>query len=335
MNDIFNTFTQKAQALAYKFGLYRKTVWKIAILMPTYHVLVKPIIKGFIKTLLEQKHQLRCYSLDNFVGHNDVDSPRKNAEYAVKNDYDLIFTLGEACTKAAIDSTKLQENPIPVVFCGFRDPWKYKIISGNRHTLPNNVTGIIMEEDHHIEQAKVFSHMLPKAKSVIIAANVSFCLALKESRQRVVSILHSNNIDAFVINIANQNDIAHKIEPHLSSKNVDGVIILRDNLILEHIDELVYLCNKYKTPLCASDWYAVEKGATMGYGFSEEITGSNAASKVLQILEKDIPPSLIPITCPNYSYKCKVNRDCAEELGIMSQIQNSMQKTPKNFIEFV
>jgi ABC-type uncharacterized transport system substrate-binding protein len=63
---------------------------------------------------------------------------------------------------------------------------------------------------------------------------------------------------------------------------------------------------------------SLKKGALLGLGFPEEITGKAAAEKALLVLENGIHPSKIPVTPTPLTYKLKINK---KRLSVSKMLQ--------------
>jgi ABC-type uncharacterized transport system substrate-binding protein len=108
------------------------------------------------------------------------------------------------------------------------------------------------------------------------------------------------------------------IEPELKdfkTKNpASGLITIRNNLVTEHIKDILNLAIKYKTAAIYDDREIVEAGGLMSYGPDLAYLYRQAAFYVDKIL-KGAKPATIPMS-PVIRFELSINLDTAQRIGL-------------------
>ena len=282
-----------------------KNFYRIAVIAPDCHELVNNIVSSFGAELLRLKSKKMKFFIEIKISTGSTSTIRSAMDHMINEEhYDVLLTLGLSRTLIAKDVTMMMEDPPPIVFCGFTDPLGWKVVESFPYS-GSNITGVAMKGVPYDDQVNSFLKEKPETKKVLVVYHTG-SQTLEYDRERIEQGFNRHGVATASITIKDSENIREKLQKTLrNDKEIDTVVTLRDNIILPNIDTFVEVCKKEHVTLFASDWYSVEHGAEYGYGFSERITGEAAARKAYLILTKQLLPSQIPITTPDYAYKLR------------------------------
>lgn len=255
----------------------------IALFQPLSHPALDEIMKGFKDTLSSDGN------VYNFVEYNaqaDRTLLHNQAEEIIQNNYDLIFTVGAACSQTIHEIALKRKKTTPQVFAAVDNPEMLGLID-------SNVTGVT-ETVNYRKQLELVKLLMPSLKRLLLVYDPSQGTGLEKNKQQVEHVADELDIQLIAVEIKSVHEIPSMIKGKIS--DVDAVMILKDNTVVSAIDSVVTLCQRYKKPLIASDLSSGEKGAVIAYGILEYDFGRTAAQQARLIVEDHKKPSEIPVS---------------------------------------
>lgn len=294
--------------------------YSIAIMVPTSHPALDKITEGFIETINKERvasgHTSKIkakFYIYNAQANRTL--MRAQAEEIVSQNYDLIFTVGAACSLMAqeITNKKSGASPqksgvtplIPIVFGCVADSAK------NSFNAPN-ITGIT-ESRNYQQQCDLLLLLKPDIKTgarpaVLLVYDPTQGAGLAKDKETVEQIFKSKNINLKTIEIDKASSLMTKVAGALSG--IDVLLMFKDNTVVSGIETLVNLCNRNKITLYASDLDSGSKGAALSYGAQEYDYGKESAYVAISILRDHKTPAEIPIRDLN-KFHIRVNQKTA------------------------
>ncbi len=288
----------------------KKQSYRIALFAPAVHAAMDEIEAGFTETMNQSKQA--TYHFDFYNGNGNPTLIRSEAEEIVRKEYDLVFTIGTACSKITKEIMAKKNSSVPLVFCAIDDPVALHLIK-SLHSSENNVTGLTIAEQH-AEQVRFLKFFKPEITTVLLVYNPKESSGSEKNKQSLEAALNAYNIQLRIVEIDNANEIQQKVPSFLP--NCETLIIFTDHTACAGIDMLVKLCNQYHVTLYASTLSMGNRGAALCYGVHEADHGVESAKKARMILEDHAQPSDIPVAAVA-NYKIKINKKTMQEQNLI------------------
>lgn len=248
----------------------------IAVFAPITHSALQEIELGFKEEL--QKLSQRHYDFKVFNANGNKTLLRAQAEEIIQGQYDLIFTMGAACSQTIAELLKKKGLKTPQVFAGVDGPeFAHSLASMNKST-----TGIYVQSDY-TQELDVLFRLKPSTKNILLVYDPAHGTGLVKQKNEIETYIKKYGSFLHTVEIYQTNEIQQKVVGALS--NVDVVLVLTDNTVVAGIDALIALCNRFGITLMVSDLPSGEKGAVIAYGIREYDSGSEAAHKAYEILK--------------------------------------------------
>jgi len=281
--------------------------YSIAILTPTSHPALEEIEAGFKETLEEvYKVPVSCF-VYNANGNKTL--MRAQAEEMVMGAYDLIFTIGSACSQMVAELEKKRHRAIPQVFASVADKaYAEQLIATNPFA-----TGCYVEPNYE-KQIDLLLTIKPTLKNVLLVYDPTQGIGLEKDKNKIQTYLAQRAIKLHAVEVYSAHEIQQKVAGLLSG--IDSVLVLTDNTVVAGIDSLITLCNRYGVTLFASDLASGKKGAALAYGTTERQAGVESAKKAYQILLNAKNPSSIPVSAVD-DFVLAINK---ETMGMQNSI---------------
>ncbi len=284
--------------------------YRIAIFEPASHPSMDEISQGFIDTM--QKNGLQHYAFTRYNANGNPTLMRSQAEEIIRQNYDLVMTVGTNTTKTMHELTTKKQLHTPIVFAAISDPVKNGIVA-SLSSSGNHVTGV-QDAPQYEKQIEKLLSVKPTTKNVLLVYDpVAKGGGHEAEAQTITSLLHKKNISTHSVHIFHANEIQAKVQSLL--QNNDVVMILTDHTVVSGVDSLITLCNRYGVTLFTSELNSADKGAALSYGVTEYDYGVETAQQALAILDQKQEPRFIPITIVNDT-KLKVNSKTMNQQGI-------------------
>lgn len=276
---------------------------KVALLLPISHPSLDAIQQGFIDSL--EKNKVYSYSFKTYNGNGNRTLMLAQAEEVVTSNYDLIVPIATAPAVMVQELSIRKRNYTPIIaLAADIAPQK---------TLCPHITGV-SDNIPISEQRDALVFIKPNIKKLSLVYNASEPRLEMIARQ-AVNIFKERNISLLLLPMYQLQDLHTKVPTLLYSSESEGIIILKDNLVVSGIDALIKYCMKNKLLLFASDLDSVEKGAALGFGVHEYDIGFEGGKLAHHILSEKIMPSEIPFVTMN-NFKIKINRATMHQQGL-------------------
>ncbi len=267
------------------------------------------VYQGFIAELADNGYINNNNIILDYVLEEDADECEKAIEGFIKNDYDLIFTIGPFATKLAASMT----DDIPIVFGAVQEPEQEDFVESNE-APGGNVTGV-SDYTPCFEQIDSIKLMFPDANRIgaiyyaTDAESVTQALiGEKEAQTEYVDIPYSK----YAV------ESSDEIEEALSDMLDDGVDVIFapiDSFITKNIKKVVSFSRENKIPIVCGNLTMLEKGCFSTCVINYPSIGCEAGDMALDILYEEKKPAEIPIA---YIYDCylHINKNTMEKLDI-------------------
>lgn len=260
--------------------------YNIAVFMPASHPAMDEISNGFMRTLEREVPGRLTFTVYNANGNKTL--LRAQGEEIAGGGYDLVFTIGSACTQSMKELTTKKQIDLPVVFGAVGDPVGTNIVAA-LSSSGNNVTGVY--EGRNYKQQLYFLKLLkPSSGSLLLVFDPSSAPHFEEDKEVIARECSALGMQFQAVEVYNPNEIAQKV-PALIDR-ADTLLILKDHTTVGALDNLIKLCNQAGVTLYASDLNSGDKGAALSYGILEEDTGIEAAFVVKQVLGQRAPSDI-------------------------------------------
>lgn len=252
---------------------------KIGIIIPIEHQAMNEIVAGFTESLKKQFHKPIHIKVAN--GQVDLNLERAIMQQLKSENFDLIVPIGTSLTQMSLTTVRKQ----PIL------------------SLASSITQNDRENQKACHIAVVHDEIAPEKI-------IKFIHQIYPHMKHLV-LLHSTDDKIFaeitaITNAGNQVDI--KIKPLMVPtfaelysiatnlpNDTDGILVLKDHLIVSGISTFASIATKRHIPLIASDQGSVANGADLALGVHERdigITGGKLAAEILS----GKPACRLPIT---------------------------------------
>ena len=300
--DIISNVSNRAIQL---FNHGRSSPFQIGIVVPEIHTLTSQFFLAFSRTL---------ESLGIFFEITFYPATSKNLEVTWKHvaffleqkEYDIILSYGISCTLAAYDLTIGQGGPW-LIFTGLRRQKALDLrLVEFLDSSENHLTGILLEKNPFEEQFAELTKLGIPFKKVLIIYNADGRI-LDPLVEEIEQVCTARKLTLETFEINTYEDYTKSLGSYLDRS--DLVLTLRDSFTMLEIETIAGLCKQHNAILCTSDWYSVNKGASMGFGFDEHLIGIEAAYKAFLMLQEGVHPSQVPLTTPPYTYSLRLQEE--------------------------
>lgn len=285
-----------------------KPSYNVALFLPASHAALDEICDGFTRTLQRDVDGNINFTTYNANGNTTL--LRAQSEEIINGNYDLVFTIGTACTQTMKELTTKKQITLPIVFGSVGDPVGTQIVA-SLQSSGNHITGVY-EGRNYKQQLQFLKELKPIAKSVLLVFDPSSISHFEEDKEDIARECAALNLQFNALQVYNPNEISQKVPALIDS--ADTLLILKDHTTVGALDNLIKLCNQAGVTLYVSDLNSGDKGAALAYGIHEVDTGIAAAHVAQQVLAHRAPTD-IPIK-PVEPMKIKINTRVMQQQGI-------------------
>jgi putative ABC transport system substrate-binding protein len=279
--------------------------FRIAIMLPVSHPALEEIQQGFVETL--NKSVVCTYDVYNANGDRTL--LRSQAEEVVRKEYDLIFTIATQPALIVKEVVLQRGKNVPLVAGAVDYPVENGLVASmeNSGNFVTAVTGC----DNFEQQIDILNFLKPGIKKLLLVYNPA--PLLEKQREQLNQACAVCGITLSVLPVFTVSEIPQKLPTVMNG--VDGVIVLKDNLVVSAIESVISLCNRRGIFLYASDLNSADKGAALAYGVREYDDGVESAHKARAILCDHKQPSDVPSSA-TANFKCKIHGAALKAQGI-------------------
>lgn len=242
--------------------------------------------------------------------NDDMESMRKQIDDLLREDLDVIVTLGGIETIEL--KSKLEQNNlhIPVVFAGVAAPKEIDLIQDYR-APGGNFTGI---NNYHTslsgKRLELFKELVPEIKRVLVLFDQEIkASSLSLEKTKKAGSLLSIDVIPFNVSTPEYKELLEE-----SIKTVDALFMLPGFRIESLTEEIVELSMQYQIPVMGLYEHEVESGYVASYGTSFFDQGHQASRFVSSILQGN-PPGKLPVELPDTT-RFLVNRQVMEQFNL-------------------
>jgi putative ABC transport system substrate-binding protein len=285
-------------------GLNQNKVFNITVIQYVYHSRLDAVYSGIEQSLSSHNNK---YNLNYKVAMGDPTMNATISKNTVKENPDLIITLGTGTSIAVIKETKT----IPVVFSVVTDPVATGI-ADSWEKPGGNKTGI-SDMDPFEQQIELIKLLKPNVKNVGIIVNYSEPNC--EAGMKIVKkALNKYQIPFKEVNATNASEVAIAAKSLAASSDV--FFISPANTVYESLGAIQKVADAKNIMVIGGDETAVsEKGALCTYTYNFKQMGTNTAKLAMCLLKYNLNPGDIPVTMPATLY-LYFNKTKAEKLSI-------------------
>lgn len=240
----------------------------------------------------------------------DLAETKLAVEELLKNDPDLLYTMGVLTTRAAKEVTAELKPDIPVVFGVVSDPVGGKLVEGLTSS-GNNLTGVNPANEFlSSKRLELFLEMVPGTQRVIFPWNDSRTSGVEGLREAARNLKAGSLVEERVANPA-------ELDEFLASfafRPGDALFRATDSVTAVRVRDMIEFALRNRLPFSGTNSGDVISGALMSYGANYEVIGRQSARLADSIL-KGAKPSDLPIEGP-LKLELAVNLKTAGELGL-------------------
>lgn len=241
---------------------------------------------------------------------NNLAETKLAVEELLKNEPDLLYTMGVLTTRAAKEVTSESRPDLPVVFGVVSDPVGGKLVEGLTSS-GNNLTGVNpANELLSSKRLELFLEMVPGAQRVIFPWNDARTSGIEGLREAARTLKVGSLVEERVANPA-------ELDKFLSSfafRSGDVLFRATDSVTAARVRDMIEFALQKRLPFSGTNSGDVISGALMSYGANYEVIGRQAARLADSVL-KGAKPSDLPIEGP-LRLELAVNLKTAAELGL-------------------
>ena len=264
--------------------------YAVAIVIPATHGALEEIQRGFEKTLT-YIHGLRC-TFSTFNANGNRTLLRSQIEEIAQRNFDAVFTIGAVTTQLTKEIFEKKRATLPIIFGAVADPVRLGLVK-SIESSGNWLTGAAATTNYAL-QIKLLLLLKPTTKNVLLVYDPTQSSGLEQDKKELAAIFSKINVKFKAIEVYNVHDVQQKL-PLIMNKELDVVMILKDNTVVPCIDQVITLCERYGITVFTTDLDSVEKGAALGFGVKELSFGVDAAGKAFEVLSKNLHPSDVPV----------------------------------------
>jgi|GEM_PF-2070518 len=297
----------------------------IAILACNRNKLTQQAISDFIDTMRE--HGSLIYHFSAFYGNNNIKLTKKLMSNILHGSYQMVYTVGQNATNAALEFTGDTHRDIPLVFGNVETRWWQN--KSNQSTL-ENATGVTTTQDWK-QRLGIFFKIKPTMQGVLMFRGSNYTDATIASIKKV---FESNNVTVYDLAPQSAIDLLQSLPRYLGK--IDAIFTLDDPVSSGISNNIAHYCTEHEISyfsLCLDD---IDHGASVAVGPENMPIGRIAANHALDILENDKKASDLGIKTieANYPLNAAFNQtlmkkqglnpdritDIALEVGVMAKV---------------
>ncbi len=243
---------------------------KIGIIVPIEHLALQKIVNSFKNTVETAFPQ--AVTFDVRVSQLDLKLANAIIDVFMSQNVDIIVPIGTVTTKMTLG--KVKNKPIICLAARYLE-------SERKKRSRSNITGVI---DHMMsrQQLDFIKAIFPDIQKISVIYDLGNEKLFAEIEE-LVNYGKQLGIQFQVLGIQHLldiNQVGGGIAP-----DTNALFILKDNLLASGIQLLIPVAKRYNIPLITSDEGTVSEGATLAFGYREEISGQLGGEIAVKILQ--------------------------------------------------
>ncbi|MFQ3306884.1 MAG: putative ABC transport system substrate-binding protein [Candidatus Midichloriaceae bacterium] len=250
--------------------VYAKEVKKIAIILPMEHKAMVEIVDGFKEELIKRM-PIDKYELSIFNAQGDQNLSKIIFQQIASQNFDIIVPIGTTITQFAIK--KFQKDKQIISIAAEIDANEIKS-SENLYVI-NDVVSM----ESFVKFIK--SSLGTMQNLTVIRSNEP---RIYNQTQDLEKVLKKYGVSLQVLEIHNMSELYSSIKS--IKKDSQGIIVLKDHLVVSGISSIVKEAKKLDIPTICSDEGSVFSGCDIALGVKEKDMGVAAGKIAFYMLEK-------------------------------------------------
>lgn len=242
-----------------------------------------------------------------FYHHQDSALLKNQIEEAIMWKSDVLVSIGAIAAQGIKSCLSKRQSPLPHIFTCVPDPLTIGISKGKYFTGDNS-TGIAENSAGALEVfANTLATIKPNIKKVAVFHSKAPLLAEKTEELRLMLLKKGIETESITASTAEE---VHEFVHAKISPAVDLVLLLRDGVILGHLQKILRKCRMERVPCIASDPQSAVEGAAAAISVEEKELTKLAAKMIIKVLKGKKSAGSIPIAHFSSAelYKLYVNR---------------------------
>lgn len=281
--------------------------FKIGVIMPKSGY--KQVFEGLKESVDKSNYRDR---IDFIV--KDFPTNKEEFSKAVKMlqeiDVDLYYSITTPATIATFESVKNK----PIIFTAVGDPIGVGL-ADNFKIPKKGITGVTnLSRELTAKRMEYFKMAFPKINRILTfynPENVYSILAVKD----LENVSEKLNVKVEKYEISSTDDLRIRLNSK-KIKNVEGIFIIPDPVVMIAIDDIIRFANENKLPTCVhEERYVIDKGATISYGVDLKEVGKMSFIMIEHVLKGGKPEDL-PIFVPE-KMNLTINNRWAKQNGYL------------------
>ncbi len=264
--------------------------YAIAVIIPASHKALEEIQLGFENTLTRH-YGLKCaFTTCNANGNRTF--LRSIVEEVAQSPFDAVFTVGAIATQVTKEVFEKKKVEKPIIFGAVADPVRLGLVNSLKSS-ENWLTGSAATTNYPLQIALLL-YLKPAVKNVLLVYDPTQSSGLERDKREVEKLFAKRGVKFRAVEVYNVHDVQQKL-PLVINGELDVVMVLKDNTVVSCMDQVITLCERYRTTLFATDLDSVSKGAGLGFGVKEFSFGTDAAGRAFEVLAKNKHPRDVPV----------------------------------------
>lgn len=262
------------------FGCHEntQTETRIAIIEPIQHAAMDEIVTGFKKIIAEKYHQPVSIDIEN--AQADMNLERTIIQKIRDGNYSFVVPIGVDATQMAI--AMIHDKPIISLASTFTQL--------ERQKLKTCQLAVVQDEIPPESILRFIHQVYPTLKNITLVYSNSNKIFAEVQKTIFAGKKSGITITPrMVISLAELYSLGQSFP-----ENSQGILILKDSLIVSGIPTLSHLATIKHIPLITSDEGSVQNGAGFALGVHEQKIGESGAELAIKILN-GTPACQLPI----------------------------------------
>jgi ABC-type uncharacterized transport system substrate-binding protein len=285
----------------------------IAILTRSRVAGIKQVIQGLTDHI--NMHAPQQFLFTWFDGKNDEKTTMESAMHIISNytmPYDAVVTIGGLATQTAARAALLLNIRMPIIFTSISHPSHLGIMySGTQGR--HNITGIAVNDTEYNTPVSMLQTLKKGVKSVLLPYD-PLTAGMHQRIAEMARLFLTRNIQIHVLPVQKTELVTSQIASFIH--HIDTVITMRDEIVVNHMPNIITLCNDFGVTIFSSDLASVEQGAAIGFSPKETTQGMEAAQYLLLIFKENARPEELPIKEVPVVHFVGINEASLDKQGI-------------------
>lgn len=241
---------------------------KVGIIVPIEHKALNEIVAGFEASLRQHSQQPITFKVENAQG--DMNLQRAMILQMKNGDYDLLVPIG--LTASQMTTALVHNKPIVSLASTYTQ--------AEREALKPCQLAVVHDEIPPQQIIEFVHQAYPDMKNIALIHSASEKIFPDVAQAMTAGKRLGIHIQPYMINTLSE---LYSVASSLPAQ-VEGILVLKDNVVVSGISTLVVTAEKRHIPLMTSDQGSVQEGASFALGVHEKeigIQGGQLAAAIL------------------------------------------------------